>query len=215
MHSVLFASQSPVLDALVNNGMKQTTEQSVTWDHISEHTFSKFCQFAYTGSFAIEAPGTTIDNKDMTRSEWLIQYAEVINFAECYAIDSLLATSAEKLETVLASLSVTGKAAPAMADFLKHCFLNENPAILRDIVKACLEMNGSEFWRNSYFQGVVKDVGVLSHVLIDCLASRNAPVTARCTKASCRKLWPGFMVSCCGVKCELVYSAEGLISKMK
>lgn len=51
IHSALVAHQSEALNALVNGGMKEASEQCVVWDETDEETFLRFCQFAYTGSY--------------------------------------------------------------------------------------------------------------------------------------------------------------------
>ncbi|KAK0386911.1 hypothetical protein NLU13_5224 [Sarocladium strictum] len=109
IHSAVLAKQSPVLDALVNSGMKETGENAVVWEHVSEHTFAKFSQFAYTGSISIKrstevyeyTEHSTGDGNSVTCGQWLIQHADLMVFAECYAVDELLTITSSTLDDAL------------------------------------------------------------------------------------------------------------------
>lgn len=51
IHSALLASQSKVLDRLVNGQMKEALEGEVHWAEVDTDTFIRFSQFAYTGDY--------------------------------------------------------------------------------------------------------------------------------------------------------------------
>ncbi|VUC24214.1 unnamed protein product [Clonostachys rosea] len=51
IHSSLLASQSKVLDRLVNGQMKEALEGEVHWAEVDTETFIRFSQFAYTGDY--------------------------------------------------------------------------------------------------------------------------------------------------------------------
>ncbi|CAH0057351.1 unnamed protein product [Clonostachys solani] len=51
IHSALLASQSKVLDRLVNGQMKEALEGEVYWAEVDTDTFIRFSQFAYTGDY--------------------------------------------------------------------------------------------------------------------------------------------------------------------
>lgn len=208
-----------MLDALVNNGMKEANEKSVSWEHVSEHTFSKFCEFAYTGTFSIPGPvakGNGVEKalQDATSSERLTQFADLLIFSECYAVDALLAATASKLEQVLASLPpfIDEIKARAVADLFKYCYTMNCPVILQDILKAFMHQYAEVLWQYPYFKGIVKESEVLGHVLLDWFASRPQGVSFRCMK--CGKFYPGMVAYCCGgTSFEFVYAAEGVVPK--
>ncbi|KAK5997572.1 hypothetical protein PT974_02935 [Cladobotryum mycophilum] len=56
VHSAVIASQSAALEKLVNNGMKESQERCVVWDEVDVATFTRFCQFAYTGTYTSTGP---------------------------------------------------------------------------------------------------------------------------------------------------------------
>ncbi|KAK7224371.1 hypothetical protein V2G26_012374 [Clonostachys chloroleuca] len=51
IHSALLASQSKVLDRLVNGQMKEALQGEVHWAEVDTDTFIRFSQFAYTGDY--------------------------------------------------------------------------------------------------------------------------------------------------------------------
>ncbi|KAG6011790.1 hypothetical protein E4U43_008128 [Claviceps pusilla] len=51
IHSALVASQSAVLERLVNGDMKEAKEGSAVLEHVDEQTFIRFSQYAYMGIY--------------------------------------------------------------------------------------------------------------------------------------------------------------------
>lgn len=56
VHASLVASQSKVLDSLVNGAMKEAEDGCTTWENVSEDTFVRFGQYIYTGDYQGAAP---------------------------------------------------------------------------------------------------------------------------------------------------------------
>lgn len=51
LHASLVASQSKVLDSLVNGAMKEAEDGCTTWENVSEDTFVRFARYIYTGDY--------------------------------------------------------------------------------------------------------------------------------------------------------------------
>ncbi|KAJ6784541.1 hypothetical protein PWT90_06759 [Aphanocladium album] len=73
LHASLVASQSKVLDSLVNGAMKEAEDGCTTWENVSEDTFVRFAQYVYTGDYqgatpfmppVAERPNTAAANGD-------------------------------------------------------------------------------------------------------------------------------------------------------
>ncbi|KAL2203611.1 hypothetical protein CC79DRAFT_1063773 [Sarocladium strictum] len=181
VHSTLLAQQSPVLHALVTGGMQESIEKRVLWEHVQEHTFSHFCQFVYTGEFTIERPVTdnTNDTENTSISTWLLQHAELMVFAELYAMDGLLALTASKLENALLSLPTPSPAnatTQAIAELSKFSFSTPRPEILRKVIISYLEKHGVLLWTDDYFQSIINEVQGLANIFIDCLIASRPKV---------------------------------------
>lgn len=58
IHASLVASQSKVLDSLVNGAMKEAEDGCTAWENVSEDTFVRFGQYIYTGDYQGAAPLT-------------------------------------------------------------------------------------------------------------------------------------------------------------
>lgn len=56
IHSTLVAKQSPKLNALVTNGMKESVEQCAHWEDEDAETFQRFAEFVYSGKYAVDSP---------------------------------------------------------------------------------------------------------------------------------------------------------------
>ncbi|RFU33844.1 hypothetical protein B7463_g2468, partial [Scytalidium lignicola] len=51
IHAAIVAKQSKALDALINGSMAEASDGKAIFDDIEEDTFTRFCQFAYTGDY--------------------------------------------------------------------------------------------------------------------------------------------------------------------
>ncbi|OAR05959.1 hypothetical protein LLEC1_01413 [Akanthomyces lecanii] len=51
IHASLAASQSSVIDSLVNGSMKEATDGCTVWEDVDEDTFVRFGQYVYTGDY--------------------------------------------------------------------------------------------------------------------------------------------------------------------
>ncbi|KAL2203612.1 hypothetical protein CC79DRAFT_1063719 [Sarocladium strictum] len=204
MHSSLLAAQSSVLYELVNNGMKESKDRSVTWPDVSEHTFSKFLEFAYTGTFIIEdprkaakptntsqnAPANGERDKTTKCPYWFTLYVDLCVFAECYGVEKLLAATMSALKAVPFHLTPD----PAQGDLLctavgrlfEDCFTKSVPDRLQSMVSSDVEEHGTALWRDPAFEGIVKQSNALTYVFIDCLAGRKKVVQTRCSSARCK-----------------------------
>ncbi|KAH8168973.1 hypothetical protein LIA77_11099 [Sarocladium implicatum] len=185
MHSALLASQSPVLRALVDNGMKESTERLVEWEHVAEHTFGHFSEFAYTRDFHVNRPNDGSDGSDVaeavhpdsevTVTSWLIHHTEVMIFAECYAVDDLLVLAHSKLDIALTSLPINGveprssQAARTISDLCRFSYSRQVPVLVSDLILSFLEKHASRLWRDDTFQLVVKESPPLALDLLDCV----------------------------------------------
>lgn len=234
MHSALLAAQSPVLDSLVNGGMKEAKELTATWEHVQEHTFVHFSQFAYSGDFTIHDPDKTSEDggavdeavKCETLGQRLLQHAELMVFAESYAMDGLLALASSKLEGVLSDVKIdkeptSQQAIYAVACLAKYCFEEQQPEIVRKAVVPTLKRHGPVLWGDDCFQGVVKDLHSLSIVFIDCILQQSRPPSflvdsttqMRCVTETCSRFNQRYAftnsVTCglCRRYCELCSSA--------
>ena len=56
VHTEAIAQQSKVLNALINGRMIEAQKRSATLEDVDEGTFIRFCQFAYTGDYAVPLP---------------------------------------------------------------------------------------------------------------------------------------------------------------
>ncbi|OAA78813.1 BTB/POZ fold protein [Akanthomyces lecanii RCEF 1005] len=56
IHASLAASQSPVIDSLVNGSMKEATSGCTVWENVDEDTFVRFGQYVYTRNYEGSAP---------------------------------------------------------------------------------------------------------------------------------------------------------------
>ena len=187
MHSSLLASQSSVLDALVHSGLKESSDRLVIWEHIAEHTFAQFSEFAYTGDFTIAGPSVnnvganTSQTVEISYGSWFVQYADLMVFAECYAIDDLLVLANSKLEKVLNSLPMkrTGKQSDqntrlieGICDLCQYCYSRKPPQILSDLVRSVLKKYAASLWQDEKFQKVVKESQPIAIDFIGCIVER-------------------------------------------
>jgi hypothetical protein len=203
VHSSLLAGQSPVLYALVNNGMQESKNRTVTWPDVSEHTFAKFLEFAYTGTFNIKdpryaekhskslqsAPADEEPDKSTKCSDWLARYVDLGVFAECYGIEKLLATTTSTLNLVLLQLMIDQTPddiiSTAVGRLFEDCFSKPTPECLRRVVRSYIAMEGAAFWRNSIFEGIIKQSNALTYEFIDCLADSKKSSRGRCAHDEC------------------------------
>ncbi|TVY13941.1 hypothetical protein LARI1_G007588 [Lachnellula arida] len=51
VHAAVIAKQSKALDVLLNGSMGEASEGKATFEDVEEDTFTRFCQFAYTGDY--------------------------------------------------------------------------------------------------------------------------------------------------------------------
>ena len=71
LHAEAIAKQSPALHALINGNMKEADSGETTFDDVSEETFIRFCQFAYSGDY--ETPVFTLEPKVPSSTKTLSQ----------------------------------------------------------------------------------------------------------------------------------------------
>ena len=67
VHTEAIAQQSGALNALINGHMMEAQTKSATLEDVDEETFVRFCQFAYTGDYAV--PGFLTEEKSDTASD--------------------------------------------------------------------------------------------------------------------------------------------------
>lgn len=236
MHSCLLAAQSPVLDAMVNGGMKESRERCVTWEHVEEHTFFQFSKFAYSGDFTIHDPGENAEGSPTADSavrcadqgRHLIQHAELMVFAEMYAIDGLLALAASKLEEILTGMSITAdlqdskQPIQAVTDLVRFCFDTTTPDIVQNPTVPILKKHAAILWEDDRFRAVVRDCPELAVAFINCNLQKqpaaprvlqHSELRLRCVRAgllSCNvsrtpSVYDSLNCNYCGGHCEITF----------
>ncbi len=66
VHAEAIGKQSNALNALINNRMKEGQSRSATFDDVDEATFIRFCQFAYTGDYAVPIFDVMVEEASIT-----------------------------------------------------------------------------------------------------------------------------------------------------
>ena len=61
MHKGAVTAVSPVLTTMMNNGMKESTDQVAILEHVEPDTFKQFAAFAYTGVYRLTPKANRID----------------------------------------------------------------------------------------------------------------------------------------------------------
>ena len=160
----------------MNNGMQESLQSFVSWPHVAEHTFKNFTEFAYTGNFKIiqprdkepsdgneETEKTTDDESEDEKPEgaastaWLTQYAEIMVFADYYAVDDLLVLAHSKLERVFSAIpsdrkkSASSAALQAVPEFCRYCYSHDVPGLLQDLIYTLLQKHAAVLWENEAF----------------------------------------------------------------
>ncbi|PHH79273.1 hypothetical protein CDD80_5268 [Ophiocordyceps camponoti-rufipedis] len=162
LHSALVSRQSAVLDNLVNGDFREAKNKEAVLEDVDEHTFVRFCEFAYTGDYSEPKP-------EMVESAILVTHARLYVFADCYQVDKLADVSVHRLRKTLDVLKGVTTDTEGLTELVRLCFEETAPGTLKNMVTMYASFEMSRLWAHPAFRKLVEESNELSVALIDAI----------------------------------------------